>query len=167
MDALTLIKTRRSTRKYLQKAVEKEKLEQVIEAGRFAPSGGNNQTTHFIVIQDAAVLENLARIARDEFAKMEVTPDTYASLAKSIKLSQKGTYVFHYNAPVLVLTANRIGYVGNGGPFSPVHLKLIQEVVTLLVFMVFSMVAFHTRFHWNHAVAAVLLVAAVYFVFMK
>ena len=113
MDALTLIKTRRSTRKYLQKAVEKEKLEQVIEAGRFAPSGGNNQTTHFIVIQDAAVLENLARIARDEFAKMEVTPDTYASLAKSIKLSQKGTYVFHYNAPVLVLTANRIGYGNN------------------------------------------------------
>ena len=103
MDALTLIKTRRSTRKFLKKAVEKEKLEQVIEAGRFAPSGGNNQTTHFIVIQDEAVLENLARIAREEFAKMEVTPDTYASLAKSIKLSQKGTYVFYYNAPVLLL----------------------------------------------------------------
>ena len=113
MDALTLIKTRHSTRKFLQKPVEKEKLEQVIEAGRFAPSGGNNQATHFIVIQDNAVLAELARIAREEFAKMELTPDTYASLAKSIELSKKGTYVFHYNAPVLILTANRIGYGNN------------------------------------------------------
>jgi nitroreductase len=113
MDALTLIRTRHSTRKFLQRPVEKEKLEQVIEAGRFAPSGGNNQTTHFIVIQDKAVLAELARIAREEFAKMELEPDTYASLAKSIKLSKKGTYVFHYNAPVLILTANRIGYGNN------------------------------------------------------
>ncbi|MBR1590990.1 MAG: nitroreductase [Acidaminococcaceae bacterium] len=113
MDALTLIKTRHSTRKFLQKPIEKEKLEQVIEAGRFAPSGGNNQTTHFIVIQDAAVLEEMARIAREAFAKMELTEDTYASLATAIKLSKKGTYVFHYHAPVLVLTANRIGYGNN------------------------------------------------------
>ncbi len=113
MDALTLIKSRHSTRKFLQKPVEKEKLDLVIEAGRFAPSGGNNQTTHFIVIQDKVVLEEMARIAQEEFAKMELTPDTYASLATSIKLSKKGTYVFHYNAPVLILTANRIDYGNN------------------------------------------------------
>ena len=113
MDALTLIKSRHSTRKFLQKPVEKEKLDLVIEAGRFAPSGGNNQTTHFIVIQDKVVLEELARIAREEFAKMELTPDTYASLATAIKLRKKGTYVFHYNAPVLILTANRIDYGNN------------------------------------------------------
>ena len=113
MDALTLIRTRHSTRKFSQKPVEREKLEQIIEAGRFAPSGGNNQTTHFIVVQDKAVLAELARIAREEFAKMELGPDTYASLAKSIKLSKKGSYVFHYNAPVLILTANRIGYGNN------------------------------------------------------
>ena len=113
MDAFTLIRTRHSTRKFLQKPVEKEKLEQVIEAGRFAPSGGNNQTTHFIVIQDTAVLTELARIAREEFAKMELAPDTYASLAKAIQLSKKGSYVFHYNAPVLILTANRIGFGNN------------------------------------------------------
>ena len=81
MDALTLIKTRHSTRKFSDKPVEKEKLEQIIEAGRFAPSGGNNQTTHFIVIQDKAVLSELARITREEFEKMELKPDTYASLA--------------------------------------------------------------------------------------
>ena len=113
MDALELIQTRHSTRKFLPKPVEQEKLEQVIEAGRFAPSGGNNQTTHFMVIRDKAVLDELARIAREEFAKMELTEDTYASLATAIKLSKKGTYVFHYNAPVLVLAANKIGYGNN------------------------------------------------------
>jgi len=113
MDALTLIKTRHSTRKFLTRPVEREKLEQVIEAGRFAPSGGNNQTTHFIVIENTAVLAELARIAREEFAKMELKPDTYKSLATAIKLSKKGTYVFHYNAPVLVLTANKTGYGNN------------------------------------------------------
>ena len=113
MDALTLIKTRHSTRKFSDKPVEKEKLEQVIEAGRFAPSGGNNQTTHFIVIQDKSVLSELVRITREEFAKMNLKPDTYASLATSIKLSKKGTYVFHYNAPVLILVANQRDYGNN------------------------------------------------------
>ncbi len=87
MDALELIQTRHSTRKFLPKPVEQEILEQIIEAGRFAPSGGNNQTTHFMVIRDKAVLDELARIAREEFAKMELTEDTYASLATAIKLS--------------------------------------------------------------------------------
>ena len=65
----------------------------------------------------------------------------------------------------LQVPANRIGFVGNGGPFSVIHLKLIQEVITLVVFAVFSMLAFHAKFHWNHAVAALLLIGAVYFVF--
>lgn len=64
--------------------------------------------------------------------------------------------------------ANRIGYEGNGGPYSLMQLKVMQEVITLVVFIVFSMVAF-SDFHlrWNHAAAAVLLVGAVYLVFMK
>lgn len=65
----------------------------------------------------------------------------------------------------LQVPANRIGFVGNGGPFSVIHLKLIQEVITLVVFAVFSMLAFHAKFHWNHAVAALFLIGAVYFVF--
>ena len=64
--------------------------------------------------------------------------------------------------------ANRIGYEGNGGPYSLMQLKVMQEVITLVVFIVFSMVAF-SDFHlrWNHAAAAALLVGAVYLVFMK
>lgn len=65
----------------------------------------------------------------------------------------------------LQVPANRIGFDGNGGPFSLMQLKVIQEVITLTVFVIFSMVAFHTELRWNHLVAAVFLILAVYFVF--
>lgn len=64
--------------------------------------------------------------------------------------------------------ANRIGFEGNGGVYSLMQLKVIQEVITLVVFVVFSMCCFRSEaFHWNHLAAALCLVAAVYFVFMK
>ncbi len=65
----------------------------------------------------------------------------------------------------LQVPANRIGFSGNGGPFSLVQLKVLQEVITLTVFVAFSALAFHTQLRWNHLVAALCLVAAVYFVF--
>jgi hypothetical protein len=65
----------------------------------------------------------------------------------------------------LQVPANRMGFEGNGGPFSLMQLKVIQEVITLVVFILFSAVAFHTPLRWNHAVACLLLIGAVYFVF--
>ncbi|MBQ1331379.1 MAG: nitroreductase family protein, partial [Lachnospiraceae bacterium] len=73
---LDLIKTRRSTRKYLDRPVPRELLEQIVEAGRYAPSGGNNQTGHFLVVTDPAVLARLAEMAQEAFAGMEVTENT-------------------------------------------------------------------------------------------
>ena len=64
--------------------------------------------------------------------------------------------------------ANRIGFVDNGGPFNLVQLKVIQECISLVVFAVIANFIFqHEQLHWNHAAAALCLVAAVYFVFMK
>ena len=64
--------------------------------------------------------------------------------------------------------ANRIGFRDNGGPFSLMQLKVIQEVITLIVFVLFSATAFKGEsFHWNHVAACVCLIFAVYFVFMK
>jgi hypothetical protein len=65
----------------------------------------------------------------------------------------------------LQVPANRIGFEGNGGPFNLMQLKIIQEVITLMVFVIFSAIAFHMQLKWNHAVACVLMIAAVYFVF--
>ena len=65
----------------------------------------------------------------------------------------------------LQVPANRIGFEGNGGPFSLMQLKILQEVITLVVFVVFSVVAFHMQVKRNHIAAAACLIAAVYFVF--
>lgn len=110
MDAITAIMTRRSTRKYTDKMPEKTLIEQVIEAGRYAPSGANSQTTHLLVFTDRGVLRRLAELVQEEFAKMEITEDMYISLKASISASKKGNYAFHYNAPVLIVTANKKGY---------------------------------------------------------
>ena len=64
--------------------------------------------------------------------------------------------------------ANRIGFNENGGPFSLLQLKVIQEVITLVVFTIFSLIAFKSEtFRWNHAVGFIFLILAVYFIFKK
>ena len=70
---------------------------------------------------------------------------------------------FEYCCQVL---ANRIGFDGNGGPFTLMQLKVIQEVISLLVFCIIANVLFQgQQLHWNHLAAMVCLVMAVYFVF--
>lgn len=110
MDAMEAIMTRRSTRRMKPDLPPRELIERVIEAGRAAPSGSNSQTTHFIVITKPSTLKDLAELVQSEFAKMEIAPDTYVSLRNSINASRTGNYVFHYNAPVLIVTANKKDY---------------------------------------------------------
>ena len=64
--------------------------------------------------------------------------------------------------------ANKMGFDHNGGPYSLSQLKVMQEVITLVVFVIFSFMAFNDfTLRWNHLLAFLLLVAAVYLVFMK
>ncbi len=67
-----------------------------------------------------------------------------------------------------MVPANRIGFAGNGGPYSLTQLKVMQEAITLIVFTLFTVVFFKGEsLHWNHLAAFVCLVSAVYFAFMK
>jgi uncharacterized protein (DUF486 family) len=59
--------------------------------------------------------------------------------------------------------ANRWGY----GQFNATQLKTIQEVITLVVFSVFSIIYLKEDFRWNYAVGFVLIIAAVFFIFKK
>lgn len=113
MNVYEAIMTRRSTRQFKDIPVEEEKLDQILQAGRYAPSGGNSQSVHFLVIENKEVLNTLADMVQREFAKMEVTENMYRSMANSILRSKAGGYVFHYNAPVLILTANQKSYSNN------------------------------------------------------
>ena len=64
--------------------------------------------------------------------------------------------------------ANRIGYLENGGPFNLWQLKVIQEVISLTVFTIFTLVVFKTEtLRLNHIIGFVFLILAVYFIFKK
>jgi len=76
-----------------------------------------------------------------------------------------GIALFEY---LFQVPANRIGYQGNGGPFSLMQLKVIQEIITLLVFSVFSLLLFRNEsIKTNHIIGFVFLIFAVYFIFKK
>jgi uncharacterized protein (DUF486 family) len=76
-----------------------------------------------------------------------------------------GIAFFEYS---LQVPANRLGYNGNGGPFSLVELKVIQEVISITVFAIFTLLVFRTEhFRINHLVGFVFLILAVYFIFKK
>ncbi len=83
----------------------------------------------------------------------------------AIVLISWGIALFEY---MFQVPANRIGYSGNGGPFSLLQLKVIQEVITLVVFVGFTLLVFKTEtFRLNHLISFVLLILAVYFMFKK
>jgi uncharacterized protein len=83
----------------------------------------------------------------------------------SIILISWGIAFFEY---MLQVPANRIGFKGNGGPYSLWQLKVIQEVIALVVFTVFTLIVFKNEtFRINHLIGFVFLVLAVYFIFRK
>jgi len=83
----------------------------------------------------------------------------------AIILISWGIALFEYCFQV---PANKMGFRGNGGPFTLVELKVLQEVITLVVFTGFTLIAFKTEtFRLNHLIGFVFLVLAVYFIFKK
>ena len=111
--------------------------------------------------------------------------NNYQNIAAKIQRNFQMGKSFSLSEYCCQVPANRIGFVDNGGPFNLVQLKVIQECISLVVFalvqlkviqecislVVFAVIANfifqHEELHWNHAAAALCLVAAVYFVFMK
>lgn len=83
----------------------------------------------------------------------------------SIILISWGIALFEY---MFQVPANKIGFKENGGPFTLIQLKVIQEVITLVVFAVFTLIVFKTEtFRINHIIAFIFLILAVYFMFKK
>lgn len=99
-----------------------------------------------------------------------------------LKLQQMGTITSHTPLYAVVLIswllalaeyacqvpANRFGYVGNGGAFTLMQLKVVQEVISLSVFTLFVIVLFRGEsLHWNHLAAFACLIMAVWLAFLK
>jgi uncharacterized protein (DUF486 family) len=83
----------------------------------------------------------------------------------SIMLISWGIALFEY---MFQVSANKIGFAGNGDPFSLVQLNVLQEVITGVFFMIFGLIAFKNEtLKLNHLIGAIFLILAVYFIFKK
>lgn len=83
----------------------------------------------------------------------------------SVILLSWGIAFFEYS---LQVPANRLGFRETGGPFSLVELKVIQEVISILVFTVFTLLVFkNEQFRLNHLIGFAFLILAVYFIFKR
>lgn len=76
-----------------------------------------------------------------------------------------GVAFFEY---IFQVPANKYGFTGNGGAFSLIELKIMQEVITLTVFTIFTLLFFKEEvIKWNHFVGFGFMILAVYFIFNK
>ena len=103
------VRQRRSTRSYLQQAVPADVLEEVVEAGRYAPSANNLQLTGFYVISNAEKLAELKTVVTGVLANMperEGMPPVFINL---INRAKEGLVDVTYGAPVLIVTTNKKG----------------------------------------------------------
>lgn len=90
---------------------------------------------------------------------------THATPLIFVILLSWGIAFFEY---CLQVPANRIGFDGNGGPFTLMQLKVIQEVISLTIFTVIVTFMFKGQpVQWNHLAAFFCMIMAVFFVFLK
>ena len=113
-----------------------------------------------------------------------IISNIFMTLAWYGHLKLQDMHVIHGNTPLYVVIliswglalmeycfmvpANRLGFQGNGGPYSLFQLKIIQEVITLIAFTIYTTLSFRGEtLHWNHLAAFVCMILAVIFVFYK
>lgn len=76
-----------------------------------------------------------------------------------------GIALFEY---IFQVPANKYGFKENGGPFSLMQLKVMQEAISITVFLIISVFLFRQeKIAWNHIVAFSLVILAVFFAFYK
>ena len=103
------IHARRSIRQYQDQPIEDEKLEAILEAATWAPSGSNSQSWLFTAVQNKDVLKKINELAREGF-QTYIPDDDYPAKHGAKANAKREDYCFYYHAPVLVITSNRPGY---------------------------------------------------------
>lgn len=93
------IKKRRSIRKYLTEQIKEDELNTIIEAGMYAPSGHNEQSWHFTVIQNKELIDYMSTKTKDLMANSDI--EWIAKMGRNEKL-----HVF-YNAPTVIIVSGR------------------------------------------------------------
>ena len=106
---LDVIKRRRSTRVFLKDPVLEETVKEIVEAGRYAPSGGNGQTTHFYVFTSAEKMAELRDAVTAALVNMPIEEGTHPVFVNLIQRAKKGEADVTYGAAALIVTAGPKG----------------------------------------------------------
>jgi len=108
-DVIRVIKERRTVRSFEKKEVERSKLEAIVDAARYAPSGMNSQCSLFVVVTGEA-LESLKASVRDFFRGLTITSAMPPFYERCKEWAQDDTWDFCYGAPVCLIVANKKDY---------------------------------------------------------
>ncbi len=109
-DTIETILTRRSVRSYLDRPVEPELLERLLNCALHAPSGGNHQEIRLSVCTDRNVIDQIRLLAGDEFRKMPLVEGQYKNIAIRNATNKGKDYDFTFQAPVLVIASGPRGW---------------------------------------------------------
>ena len=130
-DLMKVIKERRSIRKYLPDEVPKADIEKIIEAGAWAPSGGNLQNWHFVVVTSNEIKEKMLSVVKEKVEKL--AEKIVSPKAKKEYIAYSGYYTFFNQAPVVIAVIKKpydslaqrvlerygIGYISSAGVQGP------------------------------------------------
>ncbi len=103
---------RRSVRQFKPDQIKKEELDLILLAAQYAPSGSNNQSWLFTVIQNKELLLEINKSVSDSIKVMEFS-DNYPAKINSKKKAEEGTFMMYYNAPTLIIVSNLKDYYNN------------------------------------------------------
>lgn len=120
---------RRSVRRYLDREVPGDLLDQLLQAGLYAPSGGNHQYVRLFVLQDKDRLERLNSELCRAFFERKQDPSDYQN--KSVLRARKSGCNFLFHAPVLISAVSPRGH-GNSMADSANALENIQIAAAAL-----------------------------------
>ena len=104
MEFKDVIKTRKSIRKYKDKPVPREKIMQILESGRIAPSASNRQPWHFVVVENK---DTIKKLAKQEWAAS--APAMIVGLADTVASPNWCVNDFGIAFEHMVLTATDLG----------------------------------------------------------
>lgn len=108
-EVLNCILTRRSTRNFQERQIEKLQFDTILNAAIWAPSGGNNQSWLFTAIQNKETLLKLNELVKEGFQNW-IPDDDYPGKLGAKAASEKQSYNFYYHSPTLIIASNRPGY---------------------------------------------------------
>jgi nitroreductase len=94
---------------FKEQQIEEEQLETLLEAARWAPSGGNNQTWLFTAVQNKDKLLKINELVREGFQHW-IPDDDYPGKLGAKTSSAKEGYNFYYHAPTIIIASNRPNY---------------------------------------------------------